>query len=96
MVFELIPFVACTSAAGAIGTGVWYVAMKESTSNKKILAPKLRSEDKDQFFFSAKDGNFPEMCGVGIDVKRLPSGEFSIQALNSSTLSPIFSVCILI
>jgi hypothetical protein len=92
MVFELIPFIACTSAVGALGTGAWYVAMKEyklseaqeiheSPSHEELI--RSTELQKNRLTRPSSSSTVSNLFGVGIDFFRMPSGIFVVSSLLS-------------
>ncbi len=91
MVFELIPFIACTSAVGALGTGAWYVAMKEyrqldaqGPSHEELIGS--AQLEKNRFVANASSVNASSVSnafGVGIDFVRTTNGQFVVSAILS-------------
>lgn len=95
MVFELIPFLACTTAAGALGTGAWYIAVKEQKPNdkkndKKNRVDRVDCSDKAEIEsipiqetkFLNPQAAIPQ-CGVGIELARLATGVYTIKSTTS-------------
>ena len=97
MVFELVPFLACTTAAGALGTGAWYVAVKEyGPSNGTYRANPKRNRNEQ----GKDDSNLESRCdavdgadsdsirdyGVGFDLIRLSSGNYAIKSIKPGSI----------
>ncbi len=85
--FELIPFIACTSAVGALGTGAWYVAMKEYKSSE---VPEQHSPIYDEIVSTQQQkyrvdtsSKVSNLFGVGIDFVRMSNGQFVVSSLLS-------------
>jgi hypothetical protein len=95
MVFELIPFIACTSAVGALGTGAWYVAMKEyqtsdaqRPSHEELIGS--AQLEKNTLIGMNISSSVSNSFGIGIDFVRTTNGQFAVSSILSGCVIIIF------